>query len=149
MNNKPNLPEEVWASRKYHWATRLAWRVNGWMWVAIIISMIADMGIPEEIRKWNIALRIAVAIFPFLASLLWVRNLARWIHGMDELHRRIMLSACLSAAVGTLFVFTFFHVLDKMGICQISSVLDAVWVMDSLLGCFCFYSYQIFRRRYE
>ena len=52
---------------------------------------------------------------PFAAILLWVRDLVRWIRGMDELHRRITLAAVLFAVSATFFFVMLWHRLEVAG----------------------------------
>jgi uncharacterized metal-binding protein len=42
--------------------------------------------------------------------------MARWIRGMDELHRRIMLETWLIGAIATLYFLSIWHLLDLAGV---------------------------------
>ena len=44
-------------------------------------------------KDWPILLPIIVALLPLAASLLYIRDILRWIRGMDELHRQITLAS--------------------------------------------------------
>src|SRR5678810_44880 len=88
MNKTPNVPNEIFLGKTEY----SAWndlKVNGWLFVATLISGAADIMFPHEVRQWPIALRTVVALIPFLALGFWARDLSRWIKGMDEMHRRI------------------------------------------------------------
>jgi hypothetical protein len=135
-------------------------KVNGWLFVAMLTACVSYMllhgnvprlfNLPEtlqerdwplmyglmhlHVKDWPIVIRVIIELLPMFMSLLWIRDVARWIRGMDELHRRIMLESCLFAVIGTLFFVTAWNRLDKTGalkgIFQPSTVsLDAVpWV---------------------
>jgi hypothetical protein len=142
MHNKPNLPEEVipLSLKKYSLWTDM--KVNGWLFVAILTACFSYsllhgnvprlFHLPENLQEkdwplmyglmqlhvedWPVVIRVIIELLPLFLSLLWIRDVARWIRGMDELHRRIMLESCLFAAVGTLIFVTAWVRLDKTGI---------------------------------
>jgi hypothetical protein len=151
MNNKPNLPESVQPGEYYSLWIDL--KVNGWMLVAILLSIVSDMFFPGEIKTWQPAWQAIIAIAPFPAILLWVRDLTRWIGGMDELHRRITLTAIVFAVSATLFVLALWHLLVRAGIWQtlFQQFFDfnSVWVILSLITALYFHGYRIFNRRYQ
>jgi hypothetical protein len=102
MNNKPNIPDEV----MLYWKNYSFWadmKVNGWLIVAALTAGVGDIWLPYN-KDCPFMLRVIIALAPLPASLFWVRDVARWIRGMDELHRRITLGACLFATTCTLFV---------------------------------------------
>src|SRR5213594_406506 len=102
MNNKPNTPEEIGWGREYSWraATKAG---GGWMMLAFLTDLPGNYLI-EHHMDWPLVLRTVIALIPLLASLLYVRSTARWVRGMDELHRRIALEAFLFATVAYLFL---------------------------------------------
>ena len=56
MNNKPNIPDEIWLGKKeYSW--RVDWKVNGWLLVAALISCASDFLFAHQIKQWPIAPR--------------------------------------------------------------------------------------------
>jgi len=135
------------------------WKVNGWLFAATIISAASDIMFPHLVSQWPVALRALVALTPFLAVLLWARSLARWIHGMDELRRRITLAAVLFATSAAFFFVTAWHRLDKAGVFQAvfpaSKHPDASWDIVTvghiflLMTFFYFLGYRTFNRRYQ
>ena len=137
----------------------LAWKVNGWLFVATIISGLSDIMFPHLVKQWPTGVRTLVALLPFLALLLWIRNLTRWIRGMDELHRRITLAATLFAVSASFFFVVLWHRLDKAGLFQTifgtGKNVDVSWDISTvghifLLMTFCyFFGYRIFNRRFE
>jgi hypothetical protein len=152
MNNKPNVPDEIYLGKKeYSW--RVDWKVNGWMFVAFVISAASDGFFHDRIKTWHIVWRIIIAIAPFFGILLWVRDLTRWIRGMDELHRRITLAAILFSVSTAFFIVALWHLLAKTGIWQtfFHNFFDpnSVWVILSLMTVFYFRGYSIFNRRYK
>jgi hypothetical protein len=158
MNNKPNLPDEIWLGKK-EYSAWTDWKVNGWLFMATIISGLSDIMFPHEVKQWPIAVRTLVALLPFLALLLWMRSLTRWIRGMDELHRRITLAATLFSVGTTFFFVVLWHRLERAGVFQTipttGKYSDASWDIGTighifLLMTFCYFlGYRIFNRRYQ
>ena len=156
MNTKPNVPEELitFSFKKYSFWTDM--RVNRWLLVAMLIAcaniMLLHSNMPRILHlhekdwpvltellhphaeNWPIVIRLIIEVIPFLVSLLWIRDVARWIRGMDELHRRLMLETCLFAVIGTLFFVTLWGHLQNTGILKAifnppTASLDSVpWV---------------------
>jgi hypothetical protein len=115
MNTKPNVPGEIFMGEK-DYSCRTDWRVNGWLFVAAIISALADIMFPHIVRHWPQAARVGIVLAEFLAIALWAQSLTRWIRGMDELHRRITTSAVLFSVGATFFFLMFWRRLDSAGL---------------------------------
>jgi hypothetical protein len=158
MNEKLNVPDEIWLGKKdYSW--RADWKVNGWLFVAAIISSASDLLFRRQIAQWSTSAKTIIALVPFVAILLWTRSLARWIRGMDELHRRITVAAVLFATSATFLFSTVWHRLDQAGFFQAifsagqhqSANWDIVTVahLFLLMTFFYFLGYSIFNRRYQ
>ena len=113
--NKPNHPDEI-VPGKTEYSIWADWKVNGWLIVATCISAFCDIIFRSRAQQWPVALKATVEIFSFLAILLWMRNLSRWIQCMDELHRRITLEAVLFTSSATFFVVMLWHRLDQAGV---------------------------------
>jgi hypothetical protein len=155
MNNKPNLPEEIMFGPSYSLRANL--KANTWAFVAMILSWAGDqlLSLP---RDWSVAQRVIIALVPLLVGLLWARDFVRWVRGMDEMHRRLTLEACLFATSVTLFVVSIWHILDQAGVFQ-AGVLPARLHLGShfhtasfpisLVLAFYFLGYAIFNRRYK
>jgi len=154
MNNKPNLPNEIWPGKtEYSWRSDL--KVNGWLIVATLISAFADILFFRIVSEWPVAGRTAIALAQFAAIALWARNLVRWIRGMDELHRRVTGSAVLFAIGATFFIIMLWHRLDAAGLFRavlpgrgswdIATVTHAFLIMTF----FYFAGFSIFNRRYQ
>jgi len=113
MNVKPNIPQEVMPGENYSfWADM---QVNGWLlasWPAIFGG---DLWLYNH-EDHPFLFRVIIALIPLAMILLWMQNVARWIRGMDELHRRITLDACLFAITWTFFVITAWQHLKHEGI---------------------------------
>lgn len=158
MTIKPNLPDEIWFGKK-EYSPWTDWKVNGWLIVATLISVLSDFLFPHQLRQWHVGLRALVAVIPFLAILLWARSLARWIRGMDELHRRIMLAVILFTVSATFFFVMLWHRLDEVGVFPaippVGKGSEASWDIGTvghifLLMTFCYFlGYRIFNRRYQ
>jgi hypothetical protein len=107
----------------------------------------------------DVALRTIITLAPFLVFPLWVRDLARWVRGMDELHQRITLAAILFAVSTTFFFVLLWHRLDKAGFFQsffsAGKYSDASWDICTfghvilLLTFSYFLGHAIFNRRYK
>ena len=154
MNNRPNIPDEIFLGEKeYSW--RADWRVNGWLFVATLISCFSDIIFHRTIKQWPMVGQAALVLAQFLAILLWARNLTRWIRGMDELHRRIMVAAILFAVSATFFVLLLWHRLEAAGFFQSIFPPRRSWDICTvchgflLLTVFYFIGHFIFNRRYK
>jgi hypothetical protein len=115
MNTKPNVPDEIFlGGKEYSW--RADWTVNGWLFAATTISALADIMFPHIVRQLPLGARVGIVLAQFLAIALWARMLARWIRGMDELHRRITVSAVLFSISATFGFLMLWHRLDAAGL---------------------------------
>lgn len=115
MNEKPNVPGEIFlGNQEYSW--RMDWQVNGWLFVATLISAFCDIIFVSAVKQWPLGWRVGIVVAQFLALLLWSRSLARWIRGMDEMHARITINAVLFAVGATFFVLLFWHRLEAAGL---------------------------------
>jgi hypothetical protein len=158
MNSRPNVPDEIWLGKK-DYSLRTDWRVNAWLFAATIVSGASDIMFPHHVRQWNIGLRILVALIPFVAIPLWMRSLARWIGGMDELHRRITQGAILFSTAATFFFVMLWHRLELAGMFQAlfpgSTSPEGSWDIATvghvflLMTLFYFVGHSIFNRRYK
>jgi len=155
MNDKPNLPEEIMFGPSYSLRANL--KANSWAFVAMLLSWAGDqlLSLP---RDWTVVQRAIIALVPLLVGLLWVRDFVRWVRGMDEMHRRLSMEACLFATGVTLFVVTVWHILDKAGVFQAGSHMARLHLDShfrtasfpiSLVLAFYFLGYAIFNRRYK
>lgn len=100
-------------------------------------------------KDWPVALRLAIALVPLLASLLWAHSIARWMRGMDELHRRITQAAALFATVATLLVVAASHLLVVAGVLPGHFQASASFVIIWLVVGFYILGRNIFNRRYQ
>lgn len=114
MNAKPNVPgEAVIGDREF--SLRKSWSVNVWLCVAALTSALCDVVYSPVVRQWPMALRLAIVAVEFGAVLLWVRRLAFWIRGMDEMHRRLTLTTFLFSVSATLLFFLLWFRLEVGG----------------------------------
>src|ERR1039457_3467529 len=114
MNNKPNIPNEIYWGKEY--SLRMDQKVNGWLIVATLISAFSEVMFPFVVEQWLLGWRVCIVLAEFIAIALWARALTRWIHGMDEMHRRITTSVILSAVSATFFFMMLWHRLDRAGL---------------------------------
>ena len=157
MNAKPNVPGEIFMGEKeYSWRTD--WQVNGWLFVATLISAFADIMFPQVVRQWPLGWRVSIVLAEFLCIALWVRNLTHWVRGMDELHRRITTSAVLFAICTTFFCLMLWHRLERAGLFDAilpGSKAGVGWDICTvghgflLLTLFYFAGFSFFNRRYK
>src|SRR5207244_2530913 len=109
MTDTPILPESVRPGK--HYSFRADMKLNAWAFVAVLVSILARWLLHRH-DDWGAPLQAVIALTPLLPSLLYVRSIARWISGMDELQRRIQLEACLFATTGTVFITTALGLLE-------------------------------------
>jgi hypothetical protein len=157
MTNKPNVPGEIFLGNQ-EYSLRMDWQVNGWLFVATLISAFCDIIFHHAVMEWPLGWRVGVVLAQFLALALWARSLARWIRGMDEMHSRITTAAILFAVSATFFFLMLWHRLNVAGF------FDAIfsrpraggsWDIATvghgflLLTLFYFVGHSIFNRRYK
>ena len=111
--NRSMLPEAVQIGK--HYSFRADIRLNTWAFVAVLMAVFSRIWLHRH-QEWDAAWRAILALSPLLPSLLYVRSVAQWIGGMDELQGSIQLKACLFATIGTIFVATAFSLLEAVGI---------------------------------
>ena len=153
MNEKPNTPAELdllSGSKDYSFRTDL--KVNSWGYVAMALSFAGDVLLPRH-TDWPVASRTIIALAPIVPALLWGRVFARWIRGMDELHRRMTVEVCLFATTATLFLFAAVRPLVNAGVFQplerAGLDLHTWWGTSWLLVCFYILGSKILHRRYK
>jgi hypothetical protein len=156
--NKPNHPDEIWLGKR-DYSMWTDWKVNGWLFVATIISGLCDIVFRSQVAQWPFWLQVIAAILPFVAILFWMRSLSRWVRGMDELHRRIASEAILFTTSATFLFVLVWHRLDKIGV--FNAILpggqnaNASWDIGTvghvflLLTFFYFLGYHLTNRRYQ
>src|SRR5581483_3134485 len=114
MHDKPNVPEEIGWGKQYSWRASLK-AGGGWMMLAFLTDLPGIYWI-EHHKDWPVALRTVIALLPLIATLLYVRSTARWVRGMDELHRRLALESFLFATVAYLFLTATWFLLNQAGV---------------------------------
>ena len=156
MNNKPNLPNEIFWGREYSW--RKDGKVNGWLTLAAVISSLADIIFAHAVKQWPLEARVGVVLAEFLALALWARSMTQWIRGMDELHRRITTSVVLASVSATFFFLLLWHRLDRAGLFNVAfgepktgGSWDICTVCHGFLLLVFFYgiAQAVFNRRYK
>ena len=107
------LPEAVRPGKNYSFVADM--KLNAWALVALLMAFVSRWLLRKH-SGWGVLLQTTVALLPLVPSLLYVRSIARWIAGMDELQRRIQLEACLFATTGTVFLVTALSLLQGVGL---------------------------------
>ena len=115
MNNKLNNPEELVTLNPKQYSFWTDMKVNGWLFASWPTIFGGDLWLYNH-EECPFMLRVIITLIPLAMCLLWMRNVVRWIRGMDELHRRITLDACLFAITWTFFVITAWQHLKHEGI---------------------------------
>jgi uncharacterized membrane protein len=115
MQNKPNIPGEIFPTSKQEYSWRTDLRVNGWLMAAVLMSAASDFFFVRQVRELDVTWRTLIALAPFPVLMLWVRAFAQWVRGMDELHRRITQAAVLFAVGVTSFLVMLWHRLEVAG----------------------------------
>ncbi|HEY3761237.1 MAG TPA: hypothetical protein VGN23_05770 [Verrucomicrobiae bacterium] len=161
MNTKPNIPDEIglWTGKPY--SLRDCFKAGaGWM-MLVYLTDVPGSYLMAHHPEWPIALRIIIALIPIAAALLYVRGVVQWIRGMDELHRKITLTAFGFATVTYLFLaaawsqlmdragifenifdLSRLQALERMPFSNCSFIVALTWVL------FCM-GFTIFNRRYK
>ena len=129
MNNKPNDPEVLLNFKKNsQWAdAKVFTKVNYWLFIGLATSAAngilfhtivrpIDGVLREDFLTWPVGIRILIESVPLLAGLLWARSMARFICGMDELHRRTVIEAWLFSALATIGYLSIWPMLNASGI---------------------------------
>jgi hypothetical protein len=111
--NRFILPEVVQPGRNYSFLGEV--RLNMWALVALLVALVTRWLLRNH-EDWGAPLRSILAVSPLIPSLCYVRCIARWIGGMDELQRRIQLEASLFATTGTVFLATALSLLESYGV---------------------------------
>jgi hypothetical protein len=150
--NKPNNPDEIWLGKSdYSWW--VDFKVNGWLFLAAIASGASDILFRKSVELWPLGLKLAAILVPFAALILWARSIIRWIGGMDELHRRITMSAVLFSVSASFFVVMLWHRLAVGGILPsspgVSWDIGTVAHVFLLMTFFYFLGYFLVNRRYQ
>jgi hypothetical protein len=77
-------------------------RLNAWAFVAVVIAGLARLILSSSALPDGA--RAALALAPLLPGLWYLRDLWRWMRGLDELQRRIQFEAVCFGALGMLGV---------------------------------------------
>jgi hypothetical protein len=156
MNNRPNLPNEIFWCKEYSWRTDT--RVNGWLGLAATISGFTDIVFASTVNQWPLWVRAGIVIAQFFALALWARSMTLWIRGMDEMHRRITTTVMLMSVGATFFFMMLWHRLYRVGLFDVifakpkpGASWDICTVCHGFLLFVLFYgiAQAIFNRRYK
>ena len=148
MTNRPVLPESVRPGK--HYSFKADMKLNAWALVAVLVSILAR-SLLQHHPDWGASLQSIVVLTPLLPSLLYLRSIARWIGGMDELQRRIQLEACLFATTAMVFITTALDLLEGIGILQSTRLRHGLGLEGTFAAIIVFYILGniIFNRRYR
>src|SRR5688572_4319225 len=157
MTKTPNVPEEIGWGSQYSWRASLK-AGGGWLMLAFLTDL-PGLYLIDQHKEWPLALRTVIALLPLLASWLYVRSTARWVRGMDELHRRLALESFLFATVTYLFTAAAWFLLGHAGLWEAVAQgtglhLERVpFANCTFILCMTYVffgvGYSIFKRRYQ
>lgn len=93
-------------------------RLNAWLLVAVVCYLGQAMLLSGDAARpaW---LRVSLAVSPLVPTLLYIRAWVRFVRGLDELQRRIQVSAHLFAVWGTLLVSVVLTILNEQEIVDV------------------------------
>ncbi|MEN9661744.1 MAG: hypothetical protein RL324_693 [Verrucomicrobiota bacterium] len=99
MDKKPNTIESI-QPLSGQFSTKADFRLNAWCYAAFAVWVVGFV-LRERHPAWSPAWQATAELAPLVPGLLYVRSCARFLRGLDELQRRVQLSALLFAAMGT------------------------------------------------
>jgi hypothetical protein len=116
-------------------------RLNAWGLVALGVAVAASRTLhfhPDWAKEW----RIAVALAPLAPLVLYLRAGMRWLHGLDEMQRRIQYEAIIYAAAGTGLAVLALDLLATAGCMPaihfglegLYALAFALWILGSLIS---------------
>ena len=111
MDKKPNTIESI-QPLSGQFSTKVDIRLNAWCYVAFAVWVVG-FSLRQHHPEWSPAWRATAELAPLAPGLLYVRSCVRFLRGMDELQRRVQLSALLFAAMGTVLVGTVLTALGR------------------------------------
>lgn len=117
-SNQPNDLEELLTlnPKKYSFWTDM--QLSGWLTASMLAIVAGDLWLFNH-EDCPFFLRVIIAMAPPAMWLLWIRNVAQWIRGLDELQRRIALEAHLFAIISACFVIATLRHLKHEGILKV------------------------------
>lgn len=111
---KPNLFESVTpCSGQYSFKRDL--RLNAWLGVTVVVYL-STLLLLSANRDWSPVVRGLIALTPLLPTIMYLRDWIRFVHGMDELQRRVQVEAGLFASMGTVLVGVAIATLNGHGV---------------------------------
>jgi hypothetical protein len=116
--DQPNDLEELLTlnPKKYSFWTDM--QLNGWLATSMMAIVVGDLWLFNH-EDCPFFLRVIIALVPPAMWLLWIRNVAQWMRGLDELQRRIALEAHVFAIISAFFVIATLRHLKHEGILKV------------------------------
>lgn len=93
-------------------------RLNAWLLVAAVVYLV-QWALVQRHPEWQPLIRLLLALSPLVPALLYIRSWVRFIRGLDELQRRVQLSAHLFAAWSTIITGIILTTLHRQGVMDI------------------------------
>ena len=156
MTTKLNHPDDIgWKAKSWFDSFKA-----GGAWIFLVfLTDLPGLYFIKSHSDLPLVLRAAITVVPLIFGFLYVRDVARWIRGMDELHRTLALESFTFATIVYLFMSAMWFMLAKAGVW--SALVEATnihmeqvpWNNCTFIVCLTYVlfgvGYSIFKRRYQ
>ncbi len=156
MTTKLNHPDDIgWKPKS--WLD--SFKAGGVWLLLVFLTDLPGLYFIQHHPELPLLVRLAITTVPIIFGFLYVRDIARWMRGMDELHRVLALESFIFAAAVYLFLTATWFMLTKAGVwialVQATNVhLEQIpWNNCTFILCMTYVlfgvGYSIFKRRYQ
>jgi hypothetical protein len=114
MTTKLNQPEDIGISPRA--CFRDSFKAGAAWMILVYLTDIPGLYVLSHHASWPLALRCVITLVPLLFAFQYVRSIARWIRGMDELHRALSVESFAFATVAYLFIATAWFLFGHAGL---------------------------------
>jgi uncharacterized membrane protein len=156
MTTKLNHPDDIgWKPKSWFDSFKVG---AAWLFL-VFLTDLPGLYLIQNNPDIPLMWRVVIAAVPLFFGFLYVRDIARWIRGMDELHRVLALESFVFATIVYLFLAAASFTLAKAGLwaalVQATHVhLERIpWNNCTFILCLTYVlfgvGYSIFKRRYQ
>jgi len=114
MTAKLNHPDDIGISPKA--CFRDSFKAGAAWMMLVYATDVPGIYMLSRNPDWPLLVRVAVTLVPLFFAFQYVRAVARWIRGMDELHRALSLESFAFATVVYLLLTTAWFLLGHAGL---------------------------------